>query len=145
MATLFRKMLYVLALVIRLLAGEPEKEGSLKLARLAWTWACVLLFVHVGFAFDGFHHWSHRAACEDTARQTKELVGWNWGGGLFINYIMLLVWLADVLWWWRGFDRHEARSLVARKASKVSSRSCGSMPRWSSATAGFAGPAWLVL
>jgi hypothetical protein len=28
------------------------------------------------------------------------VVGINWGGGLFINYTVALLWLADVAWWW---------------------------------------------
>src|SRR5262249_42580582 len=36
----------------------------------------------------------------DTARQTAAVFKINWGGGLFINYALVLVWIADVAWWW---------------------------------------------
>src|SRR5436190_357185 len=28
------------------------------------------------------------------------VTGVRWGGGLFLNYLFALGWLADVLWWW---------------------------------------------
>ena len=69
-------------------------------ARVVWTIGCVCLLIHVAFAFHFYHAWSHAAAYRETARQTAEVVGFNWGGGLFINYIVILFWIADVAWWW---------------------------------------------
>jgi len=60
------------------------------------------LLAHVGLAFQFYHGWSQAAAYRDTARQVNEVVGINWGGGLYINYIVLAWWSLDVLWWWRG-------------------------------------------
>ncbi len=40
------------------------------------------------------------AAYRETARQTGELTGFHWGGGLFLNYLLGVLWLADVVWWW---------------------------------------------
>ena len=68
--------------------------------RLAWTVGCVALLVHFVFAFHFYHAWSHTAAYVDTARQTAEVIGSNWGGGLFINYAVAMLWMADVAWWW---------------------------------------------
>ena len=69
--------------------------------RIAWTFACAILFVHLIAAFHFYHGWSHHAAYLDTARQTREVVGLNWGGGLFINYALLVAWTLDLAWWWR--------------------------------------------
>src|SRR5262249_33262083 len=44
-----------------------------------------------------------------TAQRTAELVGLEFGGGLYANYAFTLLWVADVIWWWRGLDRYEAR------------------------------------
>jgi hypothetical protein len=96
------------------LSGKRHKWDSA--ARLAWTVACVGLLAHVACAFHFFHGWSHRAAYFDTARQTNEVVGLNWGGGLYINYALLICWVLDVAWWWlRGLDayRRRPRPLVA--------------------------------
>jgi hypothetical protein len=69
-------------------------------ARLAWTIGCAALVVHFICAFNFYHAWSHESAYVDTARQTAEVIRVNWGGGLFINYAVALLWIADVSWWW---------------------------------------------
>src|SRR5687767_13567769 len=79
-------------------------------ARLAWTGAVVGLLAHVAFAFHFYHRWSHSAAYSDTARQTNELFGLNWGGGLYVNYALLTGWILDVMWWWfGGLDAYRRR------------------------------------
>src|SRR5437016_5284995 len=80
-----------------LASGHPAR---LNRARWTWTFACTLFLAHVICAFSYYHAWSHAAAYRETARQTAELTGWQWGGGLYLNYLVALVWLADVLWWW---------------------------------------------
>ena len=69
-------------------------------ARWAWTLGCAFFLAHVVCAFAFFHGWSHAAAYRETARQTAELTGLRWGGGLFLNYLFAAGWLAHVLWWW---------------------------------------------
>ncbi len=76
------------------------RTGWLLGARAAWTIGCGFFLGHVLCAFAYFHQWSHAAAYRETARQTAELTGWDWGGGLYFNYIFAAVWLGDVLWWW---------------------------------------------
>jgi hypothetical protein len=68
--------------------------------RLVWTIGCVALIAHFVCAFNFYHAWSHESAYVDTARQTAEVFKINWGGGLFINYALVLVWIGDVTWWW---------------------------------------------
>lgn len=84
-------------------------------ARWVWTMGCVLFLVHVGCAFGFYHGWSHAAAYHETARQTAEMTGVRWGGGLFLNYVFALAWVADVLWWWLAPERyaHCSRRLAA--------------------------------
>jgi hypothetical protein len=36
----------------------------------------------------------------ETARQTAEVTNINWGGGIFINYAVAILWFTDVAWWW---------------------------------------------
>lgn len=77
-------------------------------ARRAWTFGCVFFLAHVACAFSYYHGWSHAAAYRETARQTAEVTGLYWGGGVFINYLFALAWLAEVVWWWtapRSFAR----------------------------------------
>ncbi len=77
--------------------GGPRWERA---ARAAWTAGCLLLFVHVGLALQIAHGWSQASVYAETARQTNEVFGVNWGGGMYINYALMLVWLAEVVWWW---------------------------------------------
>ena len=99
--------LYVVALG-SLLAGRPHLTRQ---ARRAWTAGCVLLLLHVLAAFHFFHHWRHAEAYRDTARQTAELLGVEFGGGLWFNYAFAACWTLDALWWWSaGMDRYRLRS-----------------------------------
>ena len=77
--------------------------------RCAWTAACALLIVHVLCAFHLEHDWSHELAVIATRRDTLETVGVDWGGGVWINYALLLVWSADVAWWWISPESYHRR------------------------------------
>ena len=99
--------LYVLTAALRL--ADRERRT----ARLAWTLGCALFLAHVAFAFHFFHNWSHGHAYAETARQTRELFGLDWGGGLYLNYVFTLAWAADAgYWWWRGLDAVRPAALV---------------------------------
>ena len=79
-------------------------------ARLASTAGCIALVAHFICAFDFYHAWSHESAYVETARQTAEVVNIYWGGGLFINYAVAILWLIDVAWWWiAGVDSYRRR------------------------------------
>lgn len=81
-------------------------------ARVIWTIACASLIAHFISAFEFYHGWSHAAAYADTARQTREAFGINWGGGLFINYALMIAWMVDIAWWWHsGLDSYRKRPL----------------------------------
>jgi hypothetical protein len=76
---------------------------------MAWTFGCVSVLIHVVCAFHYYHNWSHAAAYRETARQTLEVTGFDWGGGLFINYALVAGWIIDVVWWRRGLDAYRNR------------------------------------
>ncbi len=88
------------ALGAALLRLARARRRWLAWARVMWTIGCAFFLAHVACAFAFFHGWSHAAAYRETARQTAGMTGVNWGGGLFLNYLFALAWLADVLWWW---------------------------------------------
>jgi hypothetical protein len=79
-------------------------------ARWWWTFGCALFLAHVACAFSYFHDWSHAAAYRETARQTAEVTGWRWGGGLYLNYLVAVAWLTDALWWWLAPESFARRS-----------------------------------
>ena len=77
------------------------RAGSL--ARLAWTFGLLTLFVHLTLAFGLAHGWSHAAAVE----YIRQVGGF--GGGIVVNYLFAGVWLADVVWWWAKPASHANR------------------------------------
>jgi hypothetical protein len=94
--------------------GEALMRRSPRLdrwARAIWTLAIALALIHVAFAFHIVYAWSHEAAVAATARQTADRFGWAWRGGIYVNYVFLACWAADVWWWWRAPVSHASRSL----------------------------------
>jgi hypothetical protein len=81
-------------------------------ARLLWTAGCLSLFVHVAFALHYYHGWSQDSVYRETARQTAEVFGIDWGGGMFVNYAVMLTWAADVIWWWTAPESFRRRPML---------------------------------
>lgn len=63
-----------------------------------------MLAVHTAAAFHFAHGWSHAAAYDHTAMRTAEVVGLNWGGGIWFNEAALIFWGVDVLLLWMFAD-----------------------------------------
>jgi len=84
---------YVLAVCGRLRQGSWTPWAA-----RGWLFGACMMLVHVLIAFHFRHDWSHAVAVRDTARQTKELMGWEWGGGVWLNYLLVVIWLGDALW-----------------------------------------------
>jgi hypothetical protein len=82
-------------------------------ATTGWRWlnsiGCAAFQAHFLCAFHFYHHWSHAAAYAETARRTAEFSGLHWGGGLYLNYAMALVWLVEVFWAWANPISHQRR------------------------------------
>jgi hypothetical protein len=70
------------------------KPSSVGFTRLIWTLGVLTLFFHIVLAFWLAHGWSHNAAVE----HVREVGGF--GGGIVVNYLFALIWMADVVWWW---------------------------------------------
>ena len=102
-------LLYVLALGLRLLGRDRS-------ARIAWAAGFGVFVAHMVAAFQLEHHWSHADAYAATARKTAALTGLDWGGGLYANYVLAVVWLLDVVWWVLG-PRSYLRRPVAVEAA----------------------------
>jgi hypothetical protein len=81
-----------------------------RIGRRAWTIGVTLAAVHVTLAFEFVYAWDHAAAVSATARQAAEHSGWEWRGALYVNYLFLALWFADVLWWWAAPASHASRS-----------------------------------
>lgn len=84
-------------------------QGTTAWARGLWTLGWLLFAAHLVLAFEHFYQWSHRVALRETARQTAEIIGWDSGLGLYVNYAFATVWLADGVWWWVHPASYSAR------------------------------------
>lgn len=64
----------------------------------------MIFVIHVCLAFEMVHQWSHWKAWEATLLQG------GYGDGIYLNYLMLAVWLLDVAWWWLLPTQHAQRN-----------------------------------
>jgi hypothetical protein len=86
-------------------AGEAGKARYFRTGvapRWAWSAWCaglVACLCHIVIAMSRHYRWSHEAAVLETARQTAAFYGLAWGGGIYVNYLFVGVWLAELLWW----------------------------------------------
>ena len=70
--------------------------------RVLWTIGCVSLWLHAASAFHFYHGWSHADAVRETAEQTEAILGVPLGEGIWFSYLLMVVWLADVVLMWRS-------------------------------------------
>ncbi len=80
-------------------------------ARAIWTVGIALAVSHAVLAFQFVYGWNHDAAVAATVQQAADRFGAGWRGSIYVNYVFLAVWLADVCWWWIAPASHAARSL----------------------------------
>lgn len=74
--------------------------------RWIWTMGFGFFVAHVLAAFHFYHGWSHQAALDDTARKTEQLLGWQFGEGIYFSYIFLILWGIDcAVGWNSSLDR----------------------------------------
>jgi len=95
--------LAVACYVARLIVDVSDSADSVRFERRRrwiWTGGLTLYLIHVIAAFHFAHDWSHSRAWDHTAEQTAAIVGLKWGGGVYVNYVFTLVWLADVVRMW---------------------------------------------
>jgi hypothetical protein len=50
----------------------------------------------IGVAYD----WDHARAVQLTAERAATVYGVAWPGSLYVNYVFIAWWAADVTWWW---------------------------------------------
>jgi hypothetical protein len=64
----------------------------------------------VAFAYHFYHNWSRASVYRETARQTAEVTGIDWGGGVYFNYALVIGWIIDAAYWrFRGLDAYRNR------------------------------------
>jgi hypothetical protein len=84
--------------------------GEALQSRAFWTSGALLALIHSVAAFVVFYGGSHETARVETMRQTAALTGIEFSGGIYLNYVFLVVWLADAAWWWVAPVSYRARA-----------------------------------
>lgn len=104
--------LYVVALLAGFDSGRGGASGAGQNNRPAewlWTAAGLTFVLHVGLAFQFLHHWSHDSAYRHTAERTEQALGQAVGAGIWVNYLFLLWWTADIALLWGAPQRRGPR------------------------------------
>jgi hypothetical protein len=94
-------------------AGEVLMRRSAaadRTARAMWTAGIALAVIHTILAFALVYAWDHAAAVSATSQQAADRFGLGWRGAIYVNYLFLALWLADVCWWWIAPASRAARS-----------------------------------
>jgi hypothetical protein len=88
-------------------------------ARMLWTAGALLAGAHAVAALQIVYGWDQQAAIAATARQTAALTGLDWGGGLYVNYAFITLWLTDAALWWRSPARYVNRTRLHRSSLRA--------------------------
>jgi hypothetical protein len=97
---------------VRSIPAALDSTAGERIQRWLWTLGCLLSWAHVVSAFAFYHHWSHDDAYAHTARETAAMAGIDWGGGIYFNYLFLLLWTFDVAWSWTFPAAYRARPRI---------------------------------
>jgi hypothetical protein len=89
----------VVALFVLSMILEIRRAASQAIMR-TWTLGVLALAAHIGWTMCAVHRGSLQAAYDHTSRQTQELIGIPIGAGVYVNFAMLGIWIADVASWW---------------------------------------------
>ena len=68
-------------------------------AWMVWTAGAALLAMHIAVALHVRHGWSHASTMRAVEEQARAVYGVGWGGGVWFNYLFLLAWMAEAIWW----------------------------------------------
>ena len=102
---------YAFALLCLILYPSAKREPQhQRMIRSTWTLAWLMYVLHVLAAFHFVHHWEHQRAVEHTAEKSLQIVGIAFGGGIYFNHLLTLIWTVDVLWFWLRPASYESRS-----------------------------------
>jgi hypothetical protein len=89
---------------------ETLIRGTIWLAILCYAanavrpacWAAAMglaaYLAHIAVTFQFAHGWSHAAAEAHTARRTLDVVGFEFGGGIYVNYAFTALWALEATW-----------------------------------------------
>jgi hypothetical protein len=113
---LFATVWLALALFVIGEAGKlsaSRERSSRGWAWTIWTAGALLLALHILVALWVRHGWSHLSAVVSVREQTRTVYGLDWGGGVWVNYLFVTVWLVESAWWFAAPRSYFTRSRAA--------------------------------
>lgn len=93
----------------RFSSGTAQGQ-SVKGNRWWYTLTGLMFGLHFAAAFHFRHHWDHQQAFVHTAQRTREMLGWEFGYGLYFNYFFLVLWAMELVWWWGSAQTYLQRA-----------------------------------
>jgi hypothetical protein len=66
---------------------------------IVWLLGALVCATHIAIALSWRYGWNHDLAIRATARQTAAVYGIEWGGGVYLNYLFVAIWMIEGLWW----------------------------------------------
>jgi len=87
-----------------------------RVPRVIWTVGCIANLAHIAAALHIAHRWDFDHAFAEVARRTYDQVGIAWGGGIYFNYALAVLWLIDAAFWWMSAHAYAHRSRVLEAA-----------------------------
>jgi hypothetical protein len=107
----FARLSAWLVVAVYLMALVQERWRTCEpLRRITWTAGAIALLGHTVWTFFAIHHGSLDEALAHTAFKTEQLLGLRFGAGLYANFAMLVIWLADAAAWWLAPNWNQIRS-----------------------------------
>lgn len=88
---------FAAVLLARLWLGPHSGKRVLA---IFWTIGFLLFLVHVLTAYHFHYNWNHSVAVTETAQQTKEQIGIEFGSGIYFNFVFLICCGVEVIWSW---------------------------------------------
>jgi hypothetical protein len=105
--------------LVAFVAAEHGRASARRTGRAVW-WSFPVFVLGAAFCAAHFaaalhwrYGWSHARALEATARQTAEVYGTAWSGGLWVNYAFIVAWICEAGWWMRHPDYPTRRPTAA--------------------------------
>ena len=86
-----------------------------------WIWlaGAVLCAVHMTIAMGAHYGWDHERAVHETAVRAATVYGFAWRGGLYVNYLFLLVWIGEIAWWRVSPQSYATRPAAVRHTLRI--------------------------
>ena len=93
---------------------DSRNVGSTSAANLVYAVGAFIMAIHIVCSYGIAHEWSHQAALDHTANETLDVVGVAVPHGVYVNFLFLIVYVANGVWRFRlGASRMRRPQVVA--------------------------------